>query len=137
MSYQYPAIVDDNWLMIWMRVDSPKGSWSCIEPMLEARDLPRIAEWLESIAAGRPVRRGLGFIEPNLEFHLVKRRANGAKLWVAFEQEARPPWVLGRTSMPGEEPFITLELSHGELREAAASMRAEAAEWPWRVPINE
>lgn len=137
MGYQFPAIGDDNWLMIWMRVDSPEGTWSLIDPMLETRDLPLIADWLESIAFGESVSRQLRFTEPHLVFQLVRRRPNGARLWVIFDQEARPPWAPGLTSREGEEPFITLELSGEELRDAAKSMRATAAEWPWRAPVEE
>ncbi len=52
-SYQFPAIVDDewdsNWLNIRIHVETERGGWSATDPSLTAADVIRLADWLEAI----------------------------------------------------------------------------------------
>lgn len=132
--------------MVRGEVNAPEGAWTFTVPCLQTQDLVRMAEWLEAIAEGRPAREWMVFIEPNLEFRLVRAGPEGAVLRVYFSLESRPPWapkLSWKGAGPGEdegasgsyepdEPSITLTVTPAQLLESARELRTALRQFPVR-----
>jgi len=92
--YQYPEIADDywdsNWLFVRGEVRYPSGGWTFREPCLTTVDLRKLADWLDSIARGRPRAARCSFDEPNLVFEYQSDPRPGVV--IRFAHESAPTW---------------------------------------------
>ena len=91
--YQFPDITEDewdsNWLVVAGKADLDGKSWSFRDPCLTTFEVERLADWLDGVAARKPVGSICGFTEPNLEFECVSDKSIRISFWL----EALPPWA--------------------------------------------
>src|SRR5215213_9649085 len=68
--YQFPHDERDPWdsnaLLVSVRVLSPEGSWSVVDPCLTTWEAKRLVSWLVHAAARDPAAVPMTFTEPNL-----------------------------------------------------------------------
>src|SRR5438128_6537496 len=134
VGYQFPhlenAEYDSDWLNIKIRVQLAQGSWTATDPSLLTWELASLAEWLESIAEGKPVALEESFLEPNLRFELSEGETK--RLRVYFELESRPAWA-PYDGAGMDDLWAELIVKPEELRQAAASLRDDLNRFPIRV----
>ncbi len=135
VGYQFPQLkheqYDSDWLNISIRVKHPRGNWTTTDPCMLTWEVAHLSEWLESIARNEPVDSEESFMEPNLRFEL--RREPLAKLRVYFELECRPPWADAYESGKMKDIWLEFDVDSEDLRNAAASLRADLMRFPVRV----
>ena len=89
--YQSPQIAtepyDSNWLVISGSVVHPTGTWHFRDPCLLTYEAARLADWLESIAAGNTLPKECCFTEPNLSFETIVNKEQ-PMLRIYFELES-------------------------------------------------
>jgi hypothetical protein len=131
IGYQFPnnatADYDSNWLVIAGAVRHSRGEWRFCDPSLLTYEVARLADWLETVAAGTEPKPWCAFIEPNLSFE-VAGEADSRALRVSFAIEALPPWAKF-----GEEVYIEFPATKLDLGSAAASLRKQLREFPQRA----
>ncbi|MFO1532541.1 MAG: hypothetical protein ABR562_02405 [Thermoplasmatota archaeon] len=153
LGYEFPAAKekwDANWLVVHGDIVAPEGAWSFDEPVWLTNDPPRLADWLEAVAMGRPevagrprdeataelrnpweVAEGFGTMEPNLAFLLYKPGPGTVELGVQLDYESRPPWRIEASS---DNPYVLrLRLSAETVLAAAEALRKEIAPYPPRL----
>jgi hypothetical protein len=139
VGYQFPQMeteeYDSNWLMIQIDVSHPQGDWTSTDPSLLTYEAARLAEWLEAIHNGTSVQPTIGFIEPNLEFHLVtiNDRANKA-LRVCFQLESRPSWAKS-DGVGGCDLWVEFPLDEIDLAAAAQQLREQLQQFRQRARV--
>jgi len=138
VGYQFPQMetekYDSNWLMIRINVSHPKGDWSATDPSLLTYEVARFAKWLEAIHNGESVQPVIGFIEPNLEFHLVITDGGEKALRVCFQLESRPPWAEG--GAVGEcDLWVEFPLAEIDLAAASRQLREQLQQFPQRARV--
>ena len=76
--YEFPNITDceydSNWLLIYLNVKSKSGNWKTSNPSLLTSDVKRIIKWFNDLSMGKSTEKNLSFLEPNLEFDLIKNK---------------------------------------------------------------
>lgn len=139
VGYQFPQMAteeyDSNWLMIQINVSHPKGDWTSTDPSLLTYEVAEFAEWLEAIHNGESVQPVIGFIEPNLEFHLVMTDDGENKaLRVCFQLESRPPWAKG--GAVGEcDLGVEFPLAEIDLAAASRQLWEQLQQFPQRARV--
>jgi hypothetical protein len=139
VGYQFPEIADDewdsNWLLIRTRASTTGGAWTSVDPGLLTGEVAGLAAWLQGIAVGSEAEAELSFVEPNLEFELVERQEERARVRVWFEQESRPAWA-PRARVGERDVCVDLAVSRGDLRRAAEDLQEELRRFPRRGPVR-
>jgi len=79
INYQFPEITnceyDSNWLLMFLKVESRDGNWEIVDPFLLVRELKTMIDWFEKLSHDVETdSSSLMFIEPNLEFKLIKKK---------------------------------------------------------------
>lgn len=139
VGYQFPHLqteeYDSNWLMIRIDVSHPKGDWTSTDPSLLTYEVARFAEWLEAIHIGESVQSVIGFIEPNLEFHLITTGDGESKaLRVCLQLEARPAWA--KAGAVGEcDLWVEFPLVEIDLEAASRQLREQLQQFPQRARV--
>jgi hypothetical protein len=137
VGYQFPHLehepYDADWLRVNIRVKHPRGSWSSLDACLLTWEGVHLAEWLESVAGGKDVDSDESFLEPNLRFELLSDGLN--KLRVYFELESRPSWA-PHDGAGMDDLWLEFDVNADELRNAAASLRADLHRFPVRVGLQ-
>jgi len=135
--YQFPehatAKYDSNWLIVAVEVSNPRGAWRASDPCLLTYEVARLAEWLEAVAEGGEPSPQVGFIEPNLEFHVVQRKG-GRVLRVLFGLELRPTWAQSDLEW-AEEVSVEFPIGDLDLQEAAQDLRQQLRRYPQRAAV--
>ena len=123
---------DSNWLMISIDVTHPNGNWSVANPCLLTYEVTYLADWLEGILDGKEIDRGIGFLEPSLEFDLSGLDETVNKnLRVTFHMELRPPWAEQRYD--DGKAWVEFPLAEIDLRKASVQLREELKQFPQRA----
>ena len=136
--YEFSAMgkdrYDANWLVISIDVKSPQGEWKARGPYLLQWEAEQLGTWLEGaskdarLPANLAFTDDLSFAEPNLKFELGRRSEDFLILRIHFEIEFRPP----RADKYQGESYVDLDLSRGEMVNAARAWRAELKAFPPR-----
>jgi hypothetical protein len=137
VGYQFPDEErdpwDSNWLLISVRVLTPQGSWSVVDPCLTTWEAKRLVAWLVHAAARDPAAVPMTFTEPNLTV-TARSRTSRPPLRVhvraCFALELRPPWL---HNVAGSDNLcIDLDVERSDLARAAASLLADLMAYPQR-----
>lgn len=134
--YQFPDEErdpwDSNWLLVSVRVLSPEGSWSVVDPCLTTWEAKRLVSWLVHAAAREPNERPMTFTEPNLTVVAgpVAGDANAVHVRAMFALELRPPW--SHAAAGSDNLVVDLDVRRGDLARAAASLLTDLVEFPQR-----
>ncbi len=136
VGYQFPHLeneeYDSDWLRIHIQVNHPRGTWTSTDSCLLTWEVERLVEWFTSIAKGNPIADDEDFIEPNLRFELLDDRS---RMRVYFELECRPSWAPS-DGAGMNDLWVDLNANAQELRNGAASLRADLEQFPIRVPFG-
>jgi hypothetical protein len=143
VGYEFPGIEGQKWdsnhLFIRIRVTTPVGRGSSVDPCWTTWEVERLIAWFESLAAGEPA-SPVGFLESNLEFELAQQSHERLTLRVSFILERERRWVPGAQA-PSREPqslaepvsdIVDLEVTRDAVRHAAATLRGELSHVPVR-----
>jgi hypothetical protein len=135
LGYQFPNIIDhywdSNWLFIQIDVVHPKGNWTAITPSLTTFEIKQLATWLETIHSKTNKLPFCSFVEPCLEFQVLKQN-NLEVLIVYFELKMLPKRA--RSKGVGLRSFgIKFPVSEIDLLQAAKELRIELEKFPQRV----
>jgi hypothetical protein len=135
-NYQFPEITDceydSNWLLIYLKVKSDCGNWQTIDPSLLVRDLRAIIKWFEKLSNDLETDSDfLTFLEPNLEFELIKNQSDLKTVRIKFDLESRP-----QSGDDEKEYYVDCEFSNAELKEIVAELKKEMEKYPERALTN-
>jgi hypothetical protein len=134
--YQFPALAtepyDSNWLNVLGEVAHPRGAWTFDDACLFTYELERLCTWLAGVAAEPAAKHeSLGFTEPNLEFHVLRRRGR-AILRVHLGHESASPWLEDRAErIDGVDLDFPIHLN--DLGAAARRLREQLSRFPQRA----
>lgn len=143
VGYEFPDIEgqkwDSNYLYICIRITTPAGRGSSVDPCWTTWEVARLVAWFESLAADEPASR-IGFLESNLEFELARKDQDRLTLRVFFILERERRWVPGDEVLSLEpqtpaEPVsgaVDLEVTREALRQAATALQGELGHFPIR-----
>lgn len=137
-SYEFPEIEDkgdSNWLLIFIRVKSPRGEGTCVDPCLTTWDVERLIRWLEAQANGTPAEPDIGFLEPNLEFEVIEAAGDTLTLRVRFILERKSWWKPTggiRHRRSNWHNYVDLNITRENLRLAAEAWQADLSRFPTR-----
>lgn len=136
VGYQFPDVEhdpwDSNWLLVALRVVSPKGTWEVVDPCLTTWEAKNLMAWLVTVATRDPASTPLAFTEPNLTF-TARQKPRSLKrvlLRACFQLELRPPW-LGRGG-GSDDLCVDLDVGRDEVARAAASLLTDLIRFPQR-----
>ncbi|PTX62964.1 hypothetical protein C8N46_102365 [Kordia periserrulae] len=132
-NYQFPEITDckydSNWLLVYLKVKSDCGNWETVAPSLLTRDLKEIIEWFEKLSNDIETDSdSLVFIEPNLEFELIKNQSDLKTVRIKFDLESRP-----KSADDEKEYFVDCEMDNAELKKVAEELIMESKSFPERA----
>jgi hypothetical protein len=134
--YRFPEEERDPWdsngLLVSVRVLSPEGSWSVLDPCLTTWEAKRLVSWLVHAATREPWAAAMTFAEPNLTMLAgpVAGDPNRVQVRASFALELRPPWA--HTLVGSDNLTVDLDVRRGDLALAAASLLSDLAEFPQR-----
>jgi hypothetical protein len=134
--YQFPKKLDEihdaNWLLVDVRAAINGKSWSTRDASLLTWEVGELADWLDSVAAGRASDSEMSFLEPNLRFELKGSTSTSATIRAFFDLEVRPPWIdreMTDEDAPWTDPHCRLE----ELLGWAEELRGYLRRFPVRA----
>lgn len=132
-NYEFPEITnceyDSNWLLVYLNVKSEYGNWQTTDPSLLVRDLSDIIEWFKKLANNvEPEYDSLVFMEPNLEFELIKNESNLKTVRIKFDLESRP-----QNADDEKEYFVDCEMDKSELNRITQELQKELEKYPERA----
>ena len=131
--YQFPdsdEYWDANWLMVRGRIEHPRESWTFRDPCLTTFELEQLAEWFESVVAGKADPANGYFTEPNL--HFSQGSTPEPTIDVTFAYESAPPWLTGHEPRL-EGTVVSFPLRLNDPLELASSLRRMLAMHPIRA----
>ncbi len=128
--YEFPHLDnepdDSDWLMVGLKVSSPKGNWSVSDPSLQTNEVESLASWLEKVSLNKNRKKEISFIEPVLGFSILENN-QGIYLEINLSYEALPPWE----SMPNTFS-LTFPLADLDLMSAANDLQKQLEKYPQR-----
>ena len=132
-NYQFPEIsdceYDSNWLLVYLKVKSEYGNWETIDPSLLVKDLKDIIEWFEQLSNDIETDSdSLVFMEPNLEFELIKNQSDLKTVRIIFDLESRP-----QNANDNKEYYVDCEMDNAELKKVAKELTKELESFPERA----
>jgi len=134
--YQFPEVADDywdsNWFFVRGQVRCSQGDWTFRDPCLTTFELRELADWLDSVAAGRPSSTICSFTEPNLDFEY--RPVPAASIVARFTHESAPPWQRGDDRLGGFA--LSFDVVLNDLARSASQLREMLAMFPERGNRN-
>jgi hypothetical protein len=119
----------ERFLIVTVTFCNAEGSWSATAPEMTTTELARLADWLDSVAAGKPSREGVYFTERDLEFGVASAER---RLFVHASWDFRPPW----SGDPHATTTIAFPLDEIDLAAAIASLRDQLTAFPGRPPLD-
>ncbi|WP_077406059.1 WapI family immunity protein [Cellulophaga omnivescoria] len=132
-NYQFPEITDceydSNWLLIYLNVKSDCGNWQTVDPSLLVGDVKEIIEWFKKISQNEtPKYKCLNFIEPNLEFELIKLGIDFKTVRIKFNLESRP-----KSTDDKRDYFVDCKMNNSELYKVIEGLKKELQPYPKRA----
>jgi len=132
-NYQFPKITnceyDSNWLLVYLKVKSECGNWQTVDPSLLTSDVNEIINWFEKLSKNEKSEfKTLDFMEPNLEFELIKSQADLKTVRIKFDLESRP-----QNANDEKEYFVDCEMNNMELNKVAEELKKELEPYPERA----
>lgn len=129
--YQFPSLkdvpYDSNWLNVRIDVHHPDGHYTRLDPALLTYEVQRLAKWFRELATGGE--RSIDFLEPCLQFEVVRGEGSSESVKVTLAHEFRPPW----SRMSSEELELIFPLAAVNPAEVAADLERELALYPQRT----
>lgn len=128
-------IYDANWLMVNIRVGVDDRNLETTEPLLLTWEVISLADWLDSIAARRPSKTAMEFLEPDLRFELQESLDDPVRLRACAqlaEQSLGPAMPRNRK----QDVCVELECSTIELKKTVADLRLQLSRFPPRGDIG-
>ncbi|WP_250444285.1 hypothetical protein [Actinotalea sp. C106] len=150
LRYEYPGLVsassddwfDANWLVICGTVQTADArTWTFRDPCLLTSEALDLSRWLRRVSAGDvdPLtmfdelsRHAAAFTEPNLAFTLFARTGDHLVLRAHLSMESGPPWRSPDDEAYVEPYVVDLDVSSGDLEEAATTWERELDAFPVR-----
>jgi hypothetical protein len=136
VGYESPTQENRNWLLVAIRVSTPRGSGASVEPCWQAEEVRRMIVWFTAIADGVPVHpRGAACLEANLEFELVAAAAERVKVRADVILE-RGWWhpAEGGPALYYSRASVDMDLPRSELRRVAWELADDLQRFPSLVP---
>lgn len=132
-NYQFPEITDcgydSNWLMVFVKVKSNFGDWEATDPSLLVSDLKEIIEWFEKLSNNNQIDSdSLWFMEPNLEFQLIKNQSDLKTVRITFDMELRP-----KNPDNSKKYFVDCEMDNEELKRVVKELTKQLESFPERA----
>lgn len=131
-NYEFPKITDceydSNWLLIYLNVKSKCGNWKTTDSSLLTSDVKRIIEWLNDLSNNKTTETNLSFLEPNLEFELIKNQTDLKTVRIMFDLESRP-----QNADDEKEYFVDCKMDNAELKKVAEELTKELEPFPERA----
>ena len=120
---------DNNWLNVFIKVDSKVGKWQTVDPSLLTWEVMELITWFSYLSENRKVRYELlEFIEPNLSFELISKYDSEIKnIRIHFKLESRP-----KSATDDREYFVDCELNKNDLKQIVVDLRKEIEKYPER-----
>ena len=116
-------------MLVYLKVKSDCENWQTIDPSLLTGDLKDIIEWFEKLSNNIETDSdSLVFMEPNLEFELIKNQSDLKTVRIKFDLESRP-----QSADDEKEYFVDCELNNSELKEIALELKKELEKYPERA----
>ncbi len=132
VNYEFPKIgeceYDANWLLIYLNVYSKCGNWKTTDASLLTSDIKRIIKWFNDLSNNKPIEQNLSFIEPNLEFDLIKSQTDLKTIRITFDLECRP-----QSADDDKEYYVDFEMNKIELKKVAEELTNELEPFPERA----
>ena len=131
IGYEFPPY-DKNWLLVAIRVSTPQGSGTSVDPCWQVEEVQRMVVWFTAMADGVPVKTwGAGCLEHNLEFQLTAASGNTVTIRAYFSLE-HGIWhpADGNPDIPQYRDYVDLELPRSELRRVAQELADELKRYP-------
>lgn len=135
VGYESPT-QDGNWLLVAIRVSTPEGSGTSVEPCWQAEEVKRMVVWFTAVADGVPVHEwGGACLEANLEFELVAASAETVTLRAYFILE-HGTWhpANGGPDISGYGAYVDLNTLRSDLRRVAQELAQELQQYPSLAP---
>jgi len=132
INYQFPEITnckyDSNWLLVDLKVNSGCGNWQTLDPSLLVQDIKNIIQWLENLLNNIDINGdSLAFIEPNLEFKLIKQESFLKTVRLIFNSEFAP-----QQTNDEMEYYVDCQLNPAELKKIIEELKNELQAFPER-----
>lgn len=119
---------DSGWATVSVRAASADETWEETAPCLSVFEFSNLAGWLEAVGSGsEPAAPEFGeieLLEPELKFSLSQQGRDDVTIRVAFHLEDRPE-EFNVDSPTDEAEYLDIHLSRGNVRIAAAALRAD------------
>jgi len=131
-NYEFPKIsndeYDDNWLLIYLEVESKFGNWQTIDPSLLTWEVKELIDWFNILLQGKqPKHIDLNFMEPDLSFELLENVNEFAKYRINFDLESKLQSAKGY-----EEYYVDCLADKQELKRIVEELEKELAKYPQR-----
>ncbi len=134
-NYQFPNIkdykYDANWLLIYLNVKSNVGNWNTIDPALLTFEVKDIINWFQGLLSNQIENKELFFIEPCLEFELIKNTENLKTIRIKFDLEFLP-----QNADDEKEYYVDCEMNNYELKKVIEDLKRELEKYPERKVKN-
>ena len=131
-NYEFPKIsndeYDDNWLLIYLKVESKLGNWQTIDPSLTTWEVRELIDWFNLLLQNKqPKHINLSFIEPNLSFELLKNISDTTTFRIKFDLESKP-----KSAKNDDEYFVDCLVDKQDLKRIIDELEKELAKYPER-----
>ncbi len=133
INYQFPEITnceyDSNWLLMFLKVESRDGNWEIVDPFLLVRELKTMIEWFEKLSHDVETdSSSLVFIEPNLEFKLIKKTKAEKHLKIIFNLAPQH-----ENAYEHKEHFVYAVYNDKDLNLIVKQLKEEIEHYPQRA----
>ena len=134
VNYEFPNnkngdYYDNNWLNVFIKVDSKVGKWQTTDPSLLTGEVMELITWFSYLSENREVRYTLmEFMEPNLSFELISKYDSEIKnIRIHFKLESRP-----QSAIDDREYFVDCKLNKNDLKQIVVDLSKEIEKYPER-----
>jgi len=134
VNYEFPNnkngdYYDNNWLNVFIKVDSKVGKWQTTDPSLLTGEVMELITWFSYLSENRAVRYTLmEFMEPNLSFELISKYDSEIKnIRIHFKLESRP-----QSATDDREYFVDCKLNKNDLKQIVVDLSKEIEKYPER-----
>ena len=118
---------DNNWLNVFIKVDSKVGKWQTIDPSLLTGEVMELITWFSYLSENREYTL-MEFIEPNLSFELVSKYDSEIKrIRIYFNLESRP-----QSATDDRKYFVDCEWNKNDLKQIVVDLNKEMEKYQER-----